>query len=243
MPRSSRRADFDVSSGSGGEFEYAKRVPHAAALLVDMHDCVAAACADPLTVLYPDTSEIFQVGQEIEIAWYASADAPDRVNLYISPNSGIDFLPINKGSIAIPESDTFTYTWTVDDSLDGISLASNRCYIMVQDYNEGSGVLDISNSAFTIRKSSAINAHAYPSDNSEKIQILNASNTLIVQHPRNTGRLSLALLRPNGSKIASWNTDIVHRLLIPQHLLPSGYHVLKITTNESSLAKLFYIGH
>lgn len=119
---------------------------------------VAAYVAPPACVLTaPNGGETYVVGQQISITWEANEDSVDRIEIFISPNDGEDWYAVT-GTASVQDSDPEweDYPWTIPETIEGVSLVSGNCLVLVQDYNEGTGIGDQSEAAFSIMEPGAL---------------------------------------------------------------------------------------
>ncbi|MBD3243661.1 MAG: hypothetical protein GF331_23930, partial [Chitinivibrionales bacterium] len=139
-------ADVTISSGNAGSVTY--RV----ALTVN------AFVAPPAVVLTaPNGGETFFVGQTMTITWEANEDSLTRAEIFVSPNEGENWYAITgTGSVNATDADWESYQWTVTETLEGTSLLGTTVLVMVQDYNEGTGIQDISDAVFSIKQPGAM---------------------------------------------------------------------------------------
>ena len=129
-------ADVQITSSNGGSVTYTVSL-----------SIKEAQQLPPLEVLLPNGGETISVGQQINITWTGDPQTqPASVLIYLSIDNGKTWDVINTEESIKAGSDLWgSYPWTAAES-----AVSDKCLIKVEDYNEGSGIEDISDSPFTV---------------------------------------------------------------------------------------------
>lgn len=103
----------------------------------------------PITVTFPNGGELVRVGESITITWNGNCNELGGVELEISPTEGEHWLSIDAtGTVSCGSAEWERYTWTVPDSIDGMSLVSGQCIVRISDYAGPSS--DQSDATFSI---------------------------------------------------------------------------------------------
>ncbi len=131
-----------VSSSNAGSISYDVRL-----------DVTSQAAQPALRVTYPNGGEAFTVGQAITVTWAANEDSINRVEIFLSPDEGETWYSITpNGSVNAGEAGWEAYQWTVA----GGTFLADRVLLKIEDYNEGSGIVDESDGPFAIREPGAL---------------------------------------------------------------------------------------
>jgi hypothetical protein len=106
----------------------------------------------------PDGGESYTAGQTVTITWEAVEDSlPRGVNLFVSPDEGKSWLPVNTGNSIEPSDGRWeSYSWNIPAAIENVSLISTSALVKVEDYDEGSGRMDVSDGVFSITAPSAL---------------------------------------------------------------------------------------
>jgi hypothetical protein len=133
--------EVTISSGNAGSVAYT--------LTLTVND---PSQLPPLTVVFPNGGETIAAGSEVPITWSGNPSSqPASVVLYLSIDGGKTWEVIHEeGSIEAGSALWGNYPWTVP-----ATAVSDRCLIKVEDYNEGTGIRDVSDAVFTISGSGA----------------------------------------------------------------------------------------
>lgn len=131
-----------VSSSNAGSITFAVKL-------------VAESNVPPaLELTSPVGGETYSIGDNLQITWTGNPDSLERLNIFVSVNSGDDWISI-LGNSSANMSDG-KHTWQIPAQVLTTSMTSANCRIKLEDYNEGSGIVDESHSDFTIADPSAL---------------------------------------------------------------------------------------
>jgi hypothetical protein len=101
-----------------------------------------------VSVQSPNGGETFRVGDTLSVRWTADP-LITSVGIELSVDSGAHWLPLTRTrSVAPGDADWANFKWVIPDSLDSVSLASNKAKVLVYDYFGADR--DRSDSVFTI---------------------------------------------------------------------------------------------
>jgi hypothetical protein len=103
---------------------------------------------DGMKVVYARDNRV-RVGEAITITWNGNCNELGSVELEISPTEGEHWLSIDAtGTVSCKSAEWERYTWTVPESIDGMSLVSGQCIVRISDYAGPSS--DQSDATFSI---------------------------------------------------------------------------------------------
>lgn len=108
-----------------------------------------------LKLVSPNGGETFTVGEEIVIRWEANLDSVVGVDFQFSPDNGMTMFYINESTVRPEDPSWGTWRWTIPEEVgyswgEKLSTVSEQCFLVVQEYQEGSGIKDFCDSTFSI---------------------------------------------------------------------------------------------
>lgn len=111
---------------------------------------------DTVRVVSPNGGESFFVGDEMTVSWQADLQLVYDVNVELSADNGKTWKVLNTDGSLQPNTDNGgAWTWTVKESVDGMTAVSDKCLVRVVEYLEGK-YSDVSDGPFVIAEASPV---------------------------------------------------------------------------------------
>ncbi|MDB5103766.1 MAG: hypothetical protein JWP91_1455 [Fibrobacteres bacterium] len=139
-----RELQTTVGDGDGLKIEFEGASGDVAIAGLEVFDIGAI----PISLKSPNGGETYHVGDTLHVRWDTDGFI-SSVGIQISPDSGKKWIPVTRRSaINQGQAGWGDYGWAIPDSLDGYSLATDKCLLSVYDYFGSDR--DRSDRAFTI---------------------------------------------------------------------------------------------
>ncbi|MBD3391188.1 MAG: hypothetical protein GF410_04135 [Chitinivibrionales bacterium] len=225
LPAGEYSGEVDISSANAGSVTYTVALS------------ITEDARPPVLVVSPNGGETFAVGQTIRIAWDAVEDLLDRgVEIAVSVDDGLDWLVIS-GAKSVAPGDTSweAFTWEIPDSVDGVSLVSTACRVRVEDYDEGTGRVDVSDGVFTIvGRGQPVRWHS-PAGPSGAWAVSFRRNGSLTIVSGVLGPHVIAVYSPHGREVARLDASGPGQYA-SWAMLPSGVFLVRILANGNPVA-------
>jgi len=90
----------------------------------------------PVTILSPKGSDLYAVGDTMEIRWETVFELVSSVEIHVSFDAGIKWHVLSTGgSIDYGTNQWGLFRWPIPEALDGEGTLSENCFILVKRYN------------------------------------------------------------------------------------------------------------
>lgn len=110
-----------------------------------------------IVILHPQGAMVLEIGDTCEIRWKSYVELASGVELYISPDQGVSWCPVNSQGAILPSSANWgKFNWIIPDSIScldtKLSLSDTECHLRVAAYDGTASAL--TSSPFLVNASS-----------------------------------------------------------------------------------------
>ncbi len=188
----------------------------------------------PIEVTAPSAGRTYHVGDTLHIKWKADG-LINSAGIQFSPDNGKDWIPVTRrSSVNLGQSNWGDYPWVIPDSLDGFSMVSDSCAMMVYDYFGTER--DRTDFPFVIlasQSNTGLRAHAALA---AKFSLTRAGTDRLVIHVTTPGKIQVELISVTGRMAAMANGSGPGDVTLDTRSLPRGVYRLTVTAGRDKAA-------
>jgi hypothetical protein len=216
-----REVEVTVSDGDGLSIEMEAASGTASLAGLEVWDVGAL----PLETTFPAGGETFRVGDTLRVKWVTDGFI-SSAGIQFSPDSGRSWIPVTRrSSVNLGQPDWGDYPWVIPDSLDGVSLVTERAVLSVYDYFGTDR--DRTDRAFSILPAAEVSVRPGPVRDGDITLERAAGGRLALGLPY-PGRYRVALVDPRGRLALRTEVAGPGQVLLPVSGLPRGIYRLAV---------------
>lgn len=187
------------------------------------------APTNAVTLLSPNGDRDYSVGDTMHIRWDADTTVLTMASVLITFDEGENWLTLNTESITPGDPLYGNFPWVIPHTFGGTTTASELVLVRVQNYEAVDGVVDRSDSTFSIVSSATVARSAQPRSSTAGISVVPARDGVRVIVTDAYTPSSIALVRLDGSRVRQWRLephDGTQSLLVRASTIGAGTYLI-----------------
>jgi hypothetical protein len=228
-----RELQVTVSDGNGLKLEFEGSADAVALSGLEIFDVGMLS----IELKSPQGGETVYIGDSLHVRWQTD-DLITSVGIQFSPDSGKTWIPVTRRSAVNLGQPTWAdYPWVIPDSLDGFSLASEKCLLSVYDYFGTDR--DRSDKTFSVKIKEVINLRPLM-HRAEAVQLKVTPGNLVFEI-RNPGHYLASLTDMQGHMSRASQIKGPGFFTLPTTALRKGVYYFALRGADFSMAQLVTI--